>query len=355
MSNSEFKVEVFDRLIAHEIYPKTEETEAYATYAKNFLVFNNDEKLILIDRLETAINNSNKTFQLEYEDRSEKSIFTFLHNATKPSEEAFFKYSQKLADELAASHFRTKIPGGFCLIGTGTTKTKKDFFFVVKAELQEVFSIENNELKLIKDVFLSPAKDFYKIGLFVKLNSSYVPYMYDDQFSLQKKDLTEYFYGRFLGLTTDKNDTLKSKNYFEETKTFIESNVDNMPDRLGLLKALHVLYREDTSGIISPKEFSTTYFEGQLKNKYDALIEKKYPRPFTKDTALIENRIDLQRISIPLTYAISLVGSSSSLENLEVISNPSLSELTKLEPEINNGMIRKIVLVRQERMEAGAR
>jgi hypothetical protein len=38
--------------------------------------------------------------------------------------------------------------------------------------------------------------------------------MYDDQFSPQKKDLTEYFYGKFLGLTTDRNDRILSKNFY---------------------------------------------------------------------------------------------------------------------------------------------
>jgi hypothetical protein len=349
MSLSDFKISSLDKLIAHEIYPKTEKSDAYATYANKVLTLAKDEQKILIERLESAINNSNKTFQLEFEDTSKTSIFEFLQNKKKATEDEFINYSQKLADELAAAHFRTKIPGGFCLIGSGITLKKKEFFFIIKAELQEVFNIQNNKLKLIKDVFLSPAKDFYKIGLFVKSTSTYVPYMYDDQFSLQKKDLTEYFYGQFLGLTTDKNDTLKSKNFFEETKHFIELNIDNMSDRLGLLKALNVLYREDTTGIISPKEFSAKYFEGQLKNKFDAIIEKKYPQSFTKDTSLIENRIDLQRISIPLTYSISLVGSSVSLGGLEVISDPSIETLTDLEPEINNGTIKKIVIVRQEK------
>lgn len=351
MSLGTFEVNTLDKIIAHEIYPKTEKADAYAKYAEKCLTFSFEDKQTLIKRLENAVNNSVKTFQLEFEDKSDKSIYNYLSNKEKPTEVIFIENSQKLADKLAAAHFRTKIPGGFCLIGSGITKTKKEFFFVIKAELQEVFNIENNELKLIKDVFLSPAKDFYKIGLFVKSGSSYTPYMYDDQFSLQKKDLTEYFYGQFLGLTTDRNDSLRSKNYFEETKSFIETNIDNVKDRMGLLNALHVLYREDASGIISPKEFSQTYFEGQLKNKYDStIVEKRFPKSFTKDISLIETRIELQRVSIPLTYAISLVGNASALFDLQVIGNPSIIEFNQLEPEINNGNIKKIIVLRQADM-----
>ena len=348
MSLGSFEVLNLDRIIAHEIYPKTEKEHAYAKYAEQCLAFNAEDRKTLVDRLETAINNSTKTFQLEFEDKSDTSIYAYLVKKGRPTEQEFIEISRKLADKLALAHFRTKIPGGFCLIGNGTTTKRMDFFFVIKAELQEVFNIENNNLKLIKDVFLSPAKDFYKIGLFVNLGTSYIPYMYDDQFSLQKKDLTEYFYGQFLGLTTDKNDSLKAKNYFQDTKNFIEDNVDNMHDRLGLLKALQVLYREDTSGIISPKDFSQAYFEGQLKNKYDAVIEKRYPKAFTKDLSLVESKIDLQRVSIPLTYSISLIGSPTDLSSLQVIGDPSISELSQLEPEVNNGKIRKIIVLRQE-------
>lgn len=351
MSLGTFNVNTLDRVIAHEIYPKTEKQDAYARHMDKCLLFNTDDKQTLIDRLESAINHSVKTFQLEFEDKSDYSLYAYLSKKEDITEELFISNSQKLADKLAAAHFRTKIPGGFCLVGSGTTRAKNHFFFVIKAELQEVFNIENNQLKLIRDVFLSPAKDFYKIGLFVKSGGSYIPYMYDDQFSLQKKDLTEYFYGQFLGLTTDRNDSLKSKNYFEDTKNFIEANIDNVKDRLGMLHALHVLFREDTSGLISPKAFSENYFEGSLKKKYDTtIVEKKYPKSFTKDNSLIETRIELQRISIPLTYTISLVGNAGALGELQVIGDPSISEFNQLVPEINNGSIKKIIVLRQENL-----
>ena len=97
--------------------------------------------------------------------------------------------------------------------------------------MQKVFSITGINLNVVKDVFLSPAKDFYKVAVFINKNDDFTPFMFDDQFSMQKKDLTEYFYGRFLGLTTDKNDDIKSKNFFKDTKAFIEKNVDNIQSK----------------------------------------------------------------------------------------------------------------------------
>ena len=259
----------------------------------------------------------------------------------------FIKYSQQLAENLAESHFRTKIPGGYCLIGQGKTKKGNDFFFTVKAELQEVFTITGDNLELIKNVFLSPAKDFYKVAFFIRVSSLFIPFMYDDQFSMQKRDLTEYFYGQFLGLTTDKNDSLRSKNFFDDTKSFIESNVKNVKDRMGLLKALRVLYREETSGLISGKDFSDKYLEGKLKTKFEKIISEKYPHAFTRNISLIDNKIDLERISIPLSYSLALVGNADDIGDVEIIDHPDGEDYENIGHEFNNGSLRKVVLLKE--------
>ncbi len=344
------RISSIQRLIAHEIHPKSEKKDAFAVTRSELLNFTNSEKNMLITRLVEALTNSSKTFQLDYEDKGDSSIYKFLAEHKKTTDEQFISNSINLANNLADAHFRLKIPGGFCLIGDGFTDDKRLFFFVIKAELQEVFNITRNKLRVIKNVFLSPAKDFYKIGFFISSGTSFTPFMYDDQFSLQKKDLTEYFYGQFLGLTTDKNDKLKSKNFYDDAKLFIENNIENVKDRVGLLKALTVLFREDSSGIISAKEFSDKYFEGNAKSLFEKkIIQEKYPHSFTKDVSLIQNRLDFQRISIPLSYTLSIVGSSSDLEDVDIIDDPNSNTLAQLQPEINNGRINKLVLLRQNR------
>lgn len=347
MNLAKIKIASIDRIIAHEIHPKTPEKDAFAKTRKTLLEFSNEDKEILKRRLLEALSNTTKTFQLDYEDKSESSVYALMEKIQTLKDNEFIKASISLAHDLAAAHFRTKIPGGYCLIGNGKTADKKFFFFTIKAELQEVFNIQGNKLKIIKDVFLSPAKDFYKIGFFIESGKRFIPFMYDDQFSLQKKDLTEYFYGNFLGLTTDKIDELRTKNFYDDTKNFIEMNVENMKDRIGMLKALTVLYREETSGLISPREFSDKYFEGDLKIQYDKrIVEPKYPLSFTKDISLIENKLELQRISIPLTYTLSLVGPSEELADVEIIDDPTATTIKRLEPQINNRQIKTIIVLK---------
>ncbi|WP_294323619.1 nucleoid-associated protein [uncultured Chryseobacterium sp.] len=337
-----------NRIIAHEIHPKTPYKNAYSKHVDALLTFTKEEKDILLKRLQDAIISTSKTFQLDFEDKSKESIYNKLKVVEKTTDKEFIEITQSLADDLANAHFRTKIPGGYCLVGCGKTNNNKYFFFIIKAELQEVFNVTKNRLVIIKDVFLSPAKDFYKVGIFIQEGRKFIPFMYDDQFSLQKKDLTEYFYGKFLGLTTDKNDKLKSKNFYDDTKSFIDKNVKNLKDKLGLFSALTNIFREDTSGLISAKDFSENYFEGNLKIQYDKkIVDAKYPISFTRNIELIDNKLDLQRISIPLTFNMSIVGSALDLDKVEIIEDPTETSLEELTPELNNGEIKKLIILKQ--------
>ncbi len=63
------------------------------------------------------------------------------------------------------------------------------------------------------------------------------------------------------------------------------------------------------------------------------------------------NKLEMQRITIPLLYSFSIIGNSSSAENIEIINNPSRKDIEDLEPEINSGAIKKIVVLKQANQE----
>ena len=347
MNLNALRISEITKIIAHQIKPKTTKIDAHSINTDEILVLNPEEVSILIERLEIAICNHSKSFELAYDDKSDGSLNHLLHNAYPRTDEDFITSSQNIAEKLAEAHFRTKIPGGYCLVGEANLQSKQRLFFIVKAELQEVFNIEENKLNLIKNVFLSPAKDFYKVGFFIEQSKGFVPYMFDDQFTMQKKDLTEYFYSQFLGLTTDKNDVLRSKNFFVDTKKFFDDNIDNVKDKIGLQKALTVLFRENVTGTISLKQFAEEHMEGELKAKYLEELLAKYPRAFTKRTDLIDKKIDLERVTIPLTYSLTLIGNKTEMEHVEVFDKINDAARESLNVQINSGNIRKIVVLKE--------
>ena len=152
MNLSTIKIASIERIIAHEIHPKTEGKDAFAKTNSSLLKFNRPEKEILVKRIFEALTNTTKTFQLDYEDKSAASVFSLMNRIKTLTDKEFIEASISLAEDLADAHFRIKIPGGYCLIGNGLTSTNKFFFFVIKAELQEVFNVHNNQLTLIKEI-----------------------------------------------------------------------------------------------------------------------------------------------------------------------------------------------------------
>jgi len=334
------------RVIAHRVSAKRKEKDAEAELSEKLLSFASEDQQILIDRLVDALLNTTKTFQLDYEDVSEGSVYDILHNKYMSFDaKDFIEFSQELAERMAESHFRVKIPGGYCIVGEGKTKGGELFFFIIKAELQEAFNIKENMLNLIQDIFLSPAKDFYKIGFFLKRNDKFIPFMYDDIFTLQKKDLTEYFYGKFLGLTTDSNDKIKTKNFYDDVKDFLVNEIDNVKDRIAMEKTLNCYIREETSGIISANEFSERYFEGDIKKKFQKKICEVYPHAFTKNKLLLGRRLELERVTVTVSSEVTLVGNTSSLHGVEVSNLNTDSEKDEVIHSINSGKHKTIVLL----------
>lgn len=343
MMNNDFIIRHIHRVIAHKIYPKTQKNPAYTECSDDILDFDVAENQILITRLTDALSKSAKTFELEFSETGPYSFLSCIQDSYKHTKSAFTAMSCHIAGMLAGSQTKQTIPGGYCIIGDGETQSGKYALFIVKAELQDVFNINENKLEIIKNVFLSPAKDFYKIGYFLldPRTHRFIPYMYDDQFTSTKNDLTEYFYKTFLGLTTSNNDRILSKGFYNDCMNFFKNNISDDRDRIGMEKALHTYFREGSRGIISAKEFSDMYFSDdlRLKHKFDEqIVYKKYPRPFTKNKSLLEKALNLERISIGKDITIVSKGD-------RVVDVFDTENMDQLMPMLNNGMKHKVIIL----------
>lgn len=347
MNVSDLNINSLGRVIAHQIKAKTKKNAAETVHRKSLLTLTANEKRVLIERIENSLKKTTKSFRLEFKEKKEGSIFKLLNNSNLSQDKDFLEFSENISDKLALAHFSGNIPGGICIVGDGETDKKQQIIFVIKAELQEVFNIEVDVLKVLSNVFLSPAKDFYKIAFFVKNNKNWIPFIFDDQFTLQKEDLTEYFYCRFAGLTTDKNDAIRCKNFHQYTLEFINKKVDNLKDKIGLQSALRTYIRENVKGTVSLKEFANQHFEGSLKKEYLQLYGEKLPSSFTINLQLLENRLDLKRISIPLTYQINVIGDEKSMINVEVMDVNDKTIKEQLLPLIETGSIKRLVLLKE--------
>lgn len=335
------KIKNIDRIVAHKIIKKkSEKVPSYCVLSDCLLQYNDTDKAILKERIETAINNQTKCFKLEFKNIRENFVYDKLSESGYRTEDSdFLELSQTFASLMAEAHTSINYPSGYCIVGDGRLDGGKYFVFVIKADYQEVFNIVSNQLHLISDVFLSPAKDFYKVGFFVEENSKFTPYMFDDQFSNSKRDLTAYFYDAFLGLTTDRNDVLRTKNFYDDVYRFIDTKITDPKDKIGMQKALQVYIRENADNTASARAFYDLHLKGtEIASEFETSIIEKYPRAFTLDRKLLtDTKLSLQRIS--LGQNITILSKSENL-NIEVVPNPTSAECA---PLINSGKVKNAV------------
>lgn len=353
LNTTELKI---NRIIIHRVDKKRDDNEfGYAEYSENLFSFGEPELKTLKDRIGTAFSKAKRFFKLEIAHSGENSFYQYSKKIKGCSIDEFISISKSTADLLAISHNKKTIPAGLLLIFDGTL-SNKHFVLVIKAELHEAFTIKEIERKkiveLINDIFLSPAKDFYKIGLIVEDINKLVPpndlyscYMYDDNFSSGKRDLAEYFYNGFLGFTSSQNDKLLTKNFKDDFYKFVEKNVVGYDDKKGFKNALIALYREDTTGVINPVEFAKTYLPDNLFSLFNQEINSKYPQSFVKDLSLVEK--GLLRGHIRLVDDLKIEGPLDSIDKVS-ISNANNFDTEMLKMQIEKGEISQVVIIKAE-------
>lgn len=342
-----------NRIIIHKVHKKKEGGDyGLVEYSENSFEFGKLELETLKSRIATAFSKSKRFFKLEIANTGKDSFYGYSKKMKGSSLNNFILYSKSIADLLSISHNKKTIPAGLLLILDGELKNKY-FVLVIKAELQEAFTIkETNKQKiieLINELFLSPAKDFYKIGFIIEDNNDLRPpndlyscYMYDDNFSSGKRDLAEYFYSNFLGFSTNKNDKLMTKNFKEDFFKFVENNVVAFDDKRGLKNALISHYRENTTGIINPQEFAELNLPENLLRVFGSELSSNYPHSFVKDLSLVDKSLD--RGHIQLINDLKIEGPIESIDNVN-ISNASNFDFNKLKVQIENGEIKQIVTI----------
>ena len=344
------------RIVIHRVHKKTDAEEyGLAEYSDNLFSCGVLELDTLKSRIETAFSKSKRFFKLEIAKTENNSFYAYSRSIKNCNNDEFLEISKSISDLLAMSHNKRTIPAGLLLILDGNI-SNKHFVLVIKAELQEAFTIKEADnqklIELVNDLFLSPAKDFYKIGFIIEdtnnltqPNDIYSCYMYDDNFSSGKRDLAEYFYNDFLGFQTNRNDKLITKNFREDIFKFIETNVASFDDKRGLKSAVNTLYRENTTGVINPQEFAETHFSEDLLRVFGSEVGSNYPNSFIKDLALLDR--NLNRGNIKLVDDLTIIGPQDAIDNVSISSGQNF-DIERLRMQIENGEIRQVVTIKAE-------
>ncbi|GAA3972660.1 hypothetical protein GCM10022246_26220 [Pedobacter ginsengiterrae] len=346
-----FKEIDIKRVIIHKIIGKTTKNDAYTEASTDLHNLDPDTKATLLERIESAISKSKRFFETSVENMETDSFYDYAKNLSKTDKKDFLDKSVLIAELAAAAHQKRTQPGGL-LIVIDASLDKLSSVIVIKAELQQALIINGKAVELIKELFLSPAKEFFKIGILIHHDprsmekKSFDSYVYDDNFTAQKNDLATYFYRDFLGFSTHENDKLRTNNFIKEFSDFVDGNVKDFESRRLLKTKIKADYRESAVDIVDPASY-TEYFEKDgLVTQYHTKVLSKFPRSFSKDLSLVDAA--LQKSSLQITSQLKISGPPDLVENLQIINPNQETKLRSLIAQIESRDVARLVVIKTD-------
>lgn len=312
----------FKRAIVHTIFAKEEGQE-------NSLLVDNDS-LITIDenvsytfseRLSKALEKQTKTFKLTIEDVHSTSFFGISKDLNEKSDEEFIENSKRIALLLAQAQTSSRHSGGYLIvIDAEMDSNQNKVVIVIKAELQDALVFYENDIKLIQNLFLSPAQKMFKFAImyqrtedeietipenFTEPNIEWGSILFDEQFRIDSKP-AEYFYKDFLGFTTIDNAPIQTKRFFNKTEQFVQNYIEDYDKKNEILNKLTDSLIDELNPAINPLMFSDELFEKEeLKEQYKNEVITTLPENINKDNLLIRSNLNNKKIIFPNNIKVS--------------------------------------------------
>lgn len=347
-----FKEINISRLIIHKIIGKDGSKDAYSITSDNIHTLDLDTKTILLTRIYDAVKKSTRFFETKLENVESDSFWALSKNISAMNAADFITATKEINEIAVEAHQNGNRPGGLLVIIDGVID-KVHAVIVIKAELQEALTLNGTAIQLIKELFLSPAKEFYKIGMQIysgkdmEKAQSYSTYVYDDNFSPSKKDLASYFYRDFLGFTTSENDKIQTNAFLISFTDFVDRYVKDFDSRKFIKIRIKADYRDSASQIVDPRSYVEFFKDDpSLRQKYEDQVLKKFPRSFGKDLFLVDD--SLKKSTLNVTNQIKLSGPSEQVDNIDIIDPSDENKRKKLHIDIDSGQISKVIILKTE-------
>ncbi|ROV58568.1 hypothetical protein EGH82_17840 [Vibrio ponticus] len=265
------------------------------------------------------------------------SLFTSLKSA---SDEEFISTSYILADQLAEAQKRKALSGGIVVVFRGTygslnTAKRKSILGVIKADIYSAYKKIENEvtkeisLEYVKEALLTPSTKLFKTAAFSEKNTASTSQDLNEKWQVAISDYqisqadgkvaAQYFYETFLGCGYPESSARHTKQFFDSTKSFINSLDISNEAKYELTNALVCYLKLDQSGVVSPNQFAQTYFNTDTSDDFIAhLSDAGVPTTsFTKDTQFVASKLKIQKVSFG--QSIRLMAPAEAFKNTVIM------------------------------------
>ncbi|NRT76278.1 nucleoid-associated protein [Clostridium beijerinckii] len=335
-----------ERVIIHKIFKRNIDKELVEPlYSKSLSVLDTDGIEVLKERVINAIGNKSNSLEMGIIDISEGSCVKCVDESIRSDENTFIENSKKITYKLAKAQSSRRIPGGIVLIFEGTIGlNNKRICGIIKADLHSGFTTtkidgQNEVLKYLSDLLLTPEQKLYKIAVFIEDNQNsnnladkYTIFVYDHNMKkTETKDAATYFYDLFLGCDFKNNSKLLTQHFYEGSKEFINSLELPDEEKLDLNLELYSYIKSNVNATISIDDFSNNSLKREFRDSYSTfMIDKKIPATsINKDTQYLETRLKQRKIKF--SNEISIIGPSEEFSKLIKILPSDNNDITKIE------------------------
>lgn len=294
MSINKFENLIIENVIIHQIYKREQLNTIVPPFYNEQCSELGDAALdVLKQRITKAMSHKSHSIQMDIVNEDDASFYKHVVDffSSDKSIDKFIPFSKAITRKLAEAQTSRAYPGGIIVVIKGTVQQiNKPFISIIKAEKQNGFTAEETNgkmiLKFFNDLLLTPHQKLQKIGFFINnavegrkiekkdIDAFIFDSNTDSSFSASK---ASYFYNSFLGLNFRRDSDVLTHNFFEATKTFINSLNDiGSNKKIELVTALLSYLKVDVSPFVSAESYAERCFEeAELRDSYISFIEQK--------------------------------------------------------------------------------
>jgi len=304
---------IIERVIIHKIFARNGSEMVEPKRSKKFVIFPQEALDTLQLRIYKALGNKSHGIEMSIAQSDPGSFFQKSASMLACTDEDFISLSRDLAVELAKAQMTTNAPGGMLAIIKGRVGPQSaPFLAAIKADIQDGFKAdeddENVTAEYISSLLLTEAQKLYKIGFLTPVNSKpavngifdpadYRAFLFDHLMTAtETRSAAAYFYNVFLGMSIQSSSKKLTQDFFEHSRTFIDTALISADEKLELHEALRAELRSQTA-TLSAADFSSKHIPKELQDNYITFLEVKgFPKnAIVKDTAYITAKLKRRR------------------------------------------------------------
>lgn len=304
---------LIERVIIHKIFPRAGAEVKEPKRSNKFIKFPPEALDTLQLRIYKALGNKSHGIEMSIALSEPGSFFQMAASMLTCPDDNFIALSRILAMDLAKAQMTTNAPGGMLTVIKGRLGERSaPFLAVIKADIQDGFLAdeddENVTAEYVSSLLLTEAQKLYKIGLLTPINSiapidgvydpsHYRSFLFDHLMTAtETRKAAGYFYSAFLGMSIQSSSKKLTQDFFEFSKTFIDTAQISIDEKLDLHEALRSELRSQ-SATVSASDFMGKNIPKHLQDSYLSLMESKgFPKnAIVKDTEYIATKLRRRR------------------------------------------------------------